>query len=108
MVSVLILTKNEEQDLPGCLESVSWCDDIHVYDSYSSDNTVNIARQCNANVVQRQFDNWATHQNWGLANIPFKHDWVFYIDADERISPERSEEHTSELQSHSALVCRLL
>jgi glycosyltransferase involved in cell wall biosynthesis len=88
MVSVLILTKNEEQDLPGCLASVSWCDDIHVYDSYSSDNTVSIAREASANVTQRQFDNWAAHQNWALANIPFKHDWVFYIDADERVSPE--------------------
>ncbi len=88
MVSVLILTKNEEQDLPGCLESVSWCDDIHVYDSFSNDSTVSIAKNANAHVTQRQFDNWAAHQNWGLANIPFKHNWVFYIDADERVSPE--------------------
>jgi glycosyltransferase involved in cell wall biosynthesis len=87
MISVLILTKNEEQDLPGCLESVSWCDDIHVFDSYSTDNTVEIAKNAGARVTQRQFDNWAEHQNWGLKNIPFKYDWVFYIDADERISP---------------------
>ena len=87
MVSVLILTKNEEQDLPGCLESVSWCDDIHVFDSYSTDNTVDIATKASAKVTQRPFDNWAAHQNWGLSNIPFKHKWVFYIDADERISP---------------------
>ncbi|TMI74320.1 MAG: glycosyltransferase family 2 protein [Bacteroidetes bacterium] len=86
MISVLILTKNEEQDLPGCLESVSWCDDIHVFDSYSTDNTVEIAMNAGARVTQRQFDNWAEHQNWGLKNIPFKYDWVFYIDADERIS----------------------
>jgi glycosyltransferase involved in cell wall biosynthesis len=91
MVSVLILTKNEEQDLPGCLESVSWCDDIHVYDSFSNDNTLTIARNANANVTQRQFDNWAAHQNWGLANIPFKHNWLFYIDSDERDSPELRE-----------------
>lgn len=91
MVSVLILTKNEEQDLPGCLESVSWCDDIHVFDSYSTDNTIDIARRASAKITQRQFDNWADHQNWGLNNIPFKHDWVFYIDADERISPALKE-----------------
>jgi glycosyltransferase involved in cell wall biosynthesis len=87
MVSVLILTKNEEKDLPGCLASVSWCDDIHVYDSYSSDNTVSIAVNSLAKVTHRQFDNWAAHQNWGLANISFKYDWVFYLDADERVSP---------------------
>jgi glycosyltransferase involved in cell wall biosynthesis len=85
-VSVLILTKNEEKDLPGCLESVAWSDDIHLYDSYSDDNTVSIARQFGAKITQRPFDSWSTHQNWGLANIPFKYEWVFYIDADERMS----------------------
>ena len=39
-------------------------------------------------MTQRQFDNWATHQNWGLQNISFKYSWVFYIDADERMTPE--------------------
>ncbi|QQX88676.1 glycosyltransferase family 2 protein [Cupriavidus necator] len=87
-VSVLILTKNEEQDLPGCLESVSWSDDIHVYDSLSTDATVEIASAFGATVTQRPFDNWASHQNWGLKNIQFKHPWVFYIDADERMTPE--------------------
>lgn len=91
MVSVLILTKNEEQDLPGCLESVSWCDDIHVFDSFSTDNTVRIAMNASAKVTQRKFDNWAAHQNWGLANISFKYDWVFYLDADERVSPRLKE-----------------
>lgn len=88
MVSVLILTKNEEQDLPGCLASVRWCDDIHVYDSYSNDGTLDIAAAAGATVTQRQFENWSAHQNWGLANIPFKHPWVLYIDADERVSVE--------------------
>jgi glycosyltransferase involved in cell wall biosynthesis len=87
-VSVLILTKNEEQDLPGCLASVAWSDDIHLYDSLSTDRTVEIAEAAGATVTRRAFDNWASHQNWGLANIPFKHEWVFYIDADERMTPE--------------------
>jgi glycosyltransferase involved in cell wall biosynthesis len=88
MISVLILTKNEQQDLPGCLESVAWSDDIHVYDSVSTDDTFAIAERFGAKFVQRPFDNWAAHQNWGLQNIPFKHPWVFYIDADERMTPE--------------------
>lgn len=87
-VSVLILTKNEEQNLPGCLASVSWSDDIHIYDSFSTDETIAIAQAAGAKVTQRQFDNWATHQNWGLQNIAFKYSWVFYIDADERMTPE--------------------
>ena len=88
MISILILTKNEQQDLPGCLETVSWSDDIHVYDSISDDKTVEIAEAAGATVTRRPFDNWASHQNWGLSNISFKHEWVFYIDADERMSPE--------------------
>jgi len=88
MISVLILTKNEERDLPGCLQSVAWSDDIHVYDSFSSDKTVEIARSTGAQVTQREFDNWADHQNWGLKNIPFKNPWVLYLDADERTSDE--------------------
>lgn len=88
MISVLILTRNEQQDLPLCLKSVSWSDDIHVLDSYSSDRTIDIARSAGASVVQRQFDNWSSHQNWALANIPFRYSWVLYIDADERVTPE--------------------
>ncbi|MBW8328225.1 MAG: glycosyltransferase family 2 protein [Thiobacillus sp.] len=88
VISVLVLTKNEQQDLPGCLQSVSWCDDVHVYDSISTDETVAIAEKFGATVTQRPFDNWASHQNWGLQNIKFRHPWVFYIDADERMTPE--------------------
>ncbi|MBK0380667.1 glycosyltransferase family 2 protein [Mucilaginibacter segetis] len=88
MISVLILTKNEEQDLPGCLQSVTWSDDVHVFDSFSNDKTIEIALAAGAKITQRQFDNWSAHQNWGLKNISFKHKWVLYIDADERVSPE--------------------
>jgi glycosyltransferase involved in cell wall biosynthesis len=87
-ISVLILTKNEEKDIQGCLESVKWSDDIHLYDSLSTDKTEEIALRYGAKVTKRPFDNWAAHQNWGLTNIAFKHPWVFYIDADERMTPE--------------------
>ena len=85
-ISVIVLTKNEEQDLPGCLETLGWSDDVHLFDSYSTDRTVEIAEAFGAKVTQRKFDNWAAHQNWGLENLPFKHPWVFYIDADERVT----------------------
>jgi glycosyltransferase involved in cell wall biosynthesis len=91
MISVLILTKNEQQDLPGCLESVKWCDDIHIFDSYSDDLTLQIAEEARAKITQRKFDNWSVHQNWGLANIKFKYNWVLYIDADERVSESLKE-----------------
>jgi glycosyltransferase involved in cell wall biosynthesis len=88
MISILILTRNEEQDLPGCLESVRWSDDVHVYDSYSTDRTLDIAREAGARVTQRHFHDWASHYNWGVLNVPFRHPWVLYIDADERLTPE--------------------
>ena len=85
-ISVIVLTKDEEQDLPGCLETLRWSDDVHLFDSFSKDRTLEIARAAGAKVTQRVFDNWAAHQNWGLENLPFKHPWVFYIDADERVT----------------------
>jgi Glycosyl transferase family 2 len=95
-ISVLVLTKNEEHDLQACLESVGWADDIHVYDSGSTDATTAIATRAGARVVVRplsggreMFDgNEAEHKNWALANIRFKHEWVLHLDADERPSAE--------------------
>jgi glycosyltransferase involved in cell wall biosynthesis len=87
-VSILILTLNEERNLPECLKSVGWARDVVVLDSYSSDATLDIARQHGARVVQRRFDNWAAHQNWAMENIEFANRWVFYIDADERMTAE--------------------
>jgi glycosyltransferase involved in cell wall biosynthesis len=92
MVSILVLTKNEEQDLPGCLESVAWSSDVVVYDSCSTDRTKEIAESAGARVIQRPFDNWAAHQNWGLRQIAFRNPWLFYIDADERLTPEAAAE----------------
>lgn len=93
MISILILTRNEQQDLPACLASVAGInaphpDDIHVLDSFSTDATPSIIRQAGAHLHQRAFDNWASHQNWALANLPFRYPWVFYLDADERVTPE--------------------
>jgi len=85
MISILILTKNEEQDLPGCLASVSWSDDVHVFDSFSTDRTVEIAEAAGAQVTQKKFDGYASHRNAALAECAFKHPWVLILDADERV-----------------------
>jgi glycosyltransferase involved in cell wall biosynthesis len=95
MLSVLILTFNEEHDLPGCLASLSWCDDIVVYDSYSTDLTQHIAEASGARFIQRPDQdpsisfggNEALHRTWGIRNIPFNHPWLLVLDADERLSP---------------------
>ena len=92
MISVLILTRNEQQDLPACLASVVWSDDIHVFDSFSSDDTVAIAHAAGAHVHQRVFDDYATHRNAALREVPFKHAWLFLLDADERPTPALNSE----------------
>ena len=92
MISVLILTRNEEQDLPGCLASVSWSDDVHVFDSFSTDATVSIAEGLGARVAQRVFDNYAAHRNAALDRTRFRHPWVLLMDADERCTPALAEE----------------
>jgi glycosyltransferase involved in cell wall biosynthesis len=90
--SVLILTLNEEQDLPGALASVSWSDDVHVFDSFSTDATVSIAEGLGAKVSQRVFDNYAAHRNAALNHTRFRHPWVLLMDADERCMPVLAEE----------------
>jgi glycosyltransferase involved in cell wall biosynthesis len=84
MISVLILTKNEEQDLPGCLASVSWSDDVHVFDSESTDATAAIARATGATVTTRPFDGYASQRNAALDTLPFRNPWILILDADER------------------------
>ncbi|MGE0433210.1 MAG: glycosyltransferase family 2 protein, partial [Planctomycetota bacterium] len=91
-ISVLILTLNEEVNLPRCLESLAWSDDIVVLDSGSTDRTVEIARAAGARVVERKLDDWATHQNWAMESIDFRHPWVYYSDADEVVTSELRDE----------------
>jgi glycosyltransferase involved in cell wall biosynthesis len=90
-ISVLILTLNEQQDLPGCLDTVAWCDDIHVLDSGSTDRTVEIAGQRGASVRSRAFDSYAAQRNAAM-QLPFRHPWVLVLDADERLTPALSAE----------------
>jgi glycosyltransferase involved in cell wall biosynthesis len=92
VISVLVLTKNEEQDLPGCLASVSWSDDVHVFDSFSTDATVSIAEGLGARVAQRVFDNYASHRNAALSRTRFQHPWVLLVDADERCTSALAQE----------------
>jgi glycosyltransferase involved in cell wall biosynthesis len=91
MLSILILTRNEEQDLPGALASVAFSDDIHVLDSFSTDRTVAIAEGFGAHVTQRPFDTYAAHRNFGFT-LPFKHPWLLILDADERATPRLAAE----------------
>lgn len=82
-VSVVVMTLDEELNLPRSLQSVAWSDDIVVFDSFSSDRTLDIARSFGARVVQRSFDDYAGQRNAALHEIRYKHPWVLMLDADE-------------------------
>jgi len=85
MISVLVLTFNEEADLPACLASVSWSDDVHVFDSMSTDATVALATAAGAHVHRHPFRGYAAQRNAALAACDFRHGWVLVLDADERL-----------------------
>jgi glycosyltransferase involved in cell wall biosynthesis len=87
-VSVLVPTLDEELNLPECLESVSWADEVFVVDSFSRDSTLEIARAHGAEVVQHAFESYSRQKNWALDTLPFRNDWVLIVDADERVTPE--------------------
>lgn len=88
-VSVLVPAKNEELNLPGCLESLSRADEVFVVDSHSCDRTLEIAEQAGARAVQFPFNgHWPKKKNWSLDNLPFRNEWVMIVDCDERIPPQ--------------------
>jgi glycosyltransferase involved in cell wall biosynthesis len=105
MISVFIPTRNEEINLAQCLESLKWSDDIVVFDSYSEDSTIEIAKSFGARVIQRKFDDWASHLNWLHENVEFKYPWLYYSDADEVITEELQQELLQVVQDrHSTNV----
>ncbi len=92
-VSFLIPIKNEAANLPRCLKAISWADEIFVVDSNSVDGSQKISEEHRAKVVQFQFNGrWPKKKNWALENLPFKHEWVFILDADEVLPPETAGE----------------
>ncbi len=85
-LSVAIITKNEEEKLPGCLESVSFADDIVVLDSESTDRTVEIARNNGCRVFVEQWKGFGLQKQSAIEKC--LHDWILVLDADERIPEE--------------------
>ncbi len=87
-VSALILTLNEEGNLPRCLEALAWCDDVVVLDSGSTDRTAEIALSYGARFITRPFDTFADQRNYGLERGSLIHEWVLHLDADEVVTTE--------------------
>ncbi len=88
MITIYILTYNEELDVAACIESAMISDDIIVVDSISSDRTVEIANRYPVRVVEHAFESHGKQRTWMLENISPKYDWVYILEADERMTPE--------------------
>jgi glycosyltransferase involved in cell wall biosynthesis len=90
MISVIILTKNEEKNILDCLETVDWADEIIILDDSSEDRTIEIARSQKLKqlkILEQELDgDFAKQRNYALSHA--QNEWVLFIDADERVTPE--------------------
>ena len=90
-LSVLILAKNEEQNIADCVKGVLFAGEVVVIDDFSTDRTAEIAQSLGARVVQHAMDgNWGQQQTFAIQQA--KYDWVYFIDADERMTDALAEE----------------
>lgn len=88
----VILTYNERDHVVACIESARFADHVVVFDSFSTDDTVSLARGAGAEVIQRKFDDYAGQRNAALDSVKGRADWVLFVDADERVTPELAAE----------------
>jgi glycosyltransferase involved in cell wall biosynthesis len=88
LISAIILTLNEAEDLPHCLDSLDWTDQNFILDSGSTDDTCEIALSMGAAVYKNKFNGFGQQRCWAIDNIPVKSDWILFIDADEVCTPK--------------------
>lgn len=103
MFSVFILTHNEELDIAACIESAMVSDDIIVVDSFSDDRTIEIAQGYSVRIVQHRFESHGKQRTWMLQNVPTKYEWVYLLEADERMTPELYQECCAAVQSDACV-----
>lgn len=89
-ISVVVITKNEEDNIADCLKSASFAEEVVVLDDNSTDRTAEIARQFTGRVFFRKMETEGAHRNYAYSLA--KNDWVLSLDADERVSPRLAEE----------------
>lgn len=99
-ITAIVLTKNEEDNIKRCIESLRWCNETIIVDDYSADKTAELARTMRARIYQHGLNNnFAAQRNFGLSKA--RYDWVLFIDADERVGNELKEEIKKELKKSS-------
>jgi glycosyltransferase involved in cell wall biosynthesis len=99
-VSVIVPVRNEARNLPRCLQALRNVGEVHVIDSQSSDETVEIARSFGAKVVQFHYQGgWPKKRQWAMDTLPLAYDWILLIDADEVLTPELAGEIRATIQN---------
>lgn len=97
MITVVILAKNEEENIIDCLESVSFADEVIVIDDESTDRTFEVSKNNGAKVIKRKLgNNFSDQRNFALSQA--SHEWVLFLDADERVSKELAQEILEQTQ----------
>jgi (heptosyl)LPS beta-1,4-glucosyltransferase len=96
-ISCAIVVFNEERNIRDCLESAKWMDEIVVVDAFSQDRTRDICRQYTTRIYQRRWNGFGEQKNFAIDQTTC--DWVFILDADERISDELRREMETILSS---------
>lgn len=92
-VSAIVAVRNEEKNLPRCLEALREVGEVYVVDSGSTDSTPEIARSFGVNVVQFHYQGgWPKKRQWAMDHLPLAHDWILLVDADEVVTPQLAEE----------------
>jgi (heptosyl)LPS beta-1,4-glucosyltransferase len=95
-LAAVILTLDEEQHIGDCIQSLQWVDEVVVFDSFSTDRTVELARQMGARVAQHTFENYGAQRDAALLAVDA--DWVLFVDADERVPAELASEIRAQLE----------
>lgn len=101
-LSVVLTTLNEERNIDRCLSSVKWADEIVVVDSFSGDRTVELAKKYSGRIYQHEFPGSSRQVERGIQYATG--DWIFYIDADEEVSPELAVQMQQAVQNPSDTV----
>jgi glycosyltransferase involved in cell wall biosynthesis len=91
-LAAVILTFNEAAHIAECIESVRFADDVLVVDSYSTDGTLTLAQDAGVRVMLHEFEDYARQRNAALDAVRDTADWVLFVDADERVTPELAAE----------------
>lgn len=107
MISAIVLTFNEENILGKCLDALNFADELVVFDSFSTDETVSIAKKKGAQIFQRTFDNYSNQRNEALKKISKDARWVLMVDADEIVSDSLKKEILEAVKNEDVSMYRV-